>query len=465
MWNPNRPSQEDRRRRGWADEEPHNNEDACANLASEFAQFADECGVAIWSMKDLGESSPGSAHSADVDKPEHVISCDVLNICSAIAQTGHVPGALVNLCHQILARLDPNRFDPAKLNHPIVEAALAYSLKASITGTVSIPIALQFLILHDRMHGGSRARSAARVYSLLVLQLFNFYLPCSLDDPASVAAAGGIANEFLEQLKPYLGGENETHSASDAQPGESRLGEGTYSCPECSNAYQLLELPYGAPLDEVQRARRELAKSLHPDIWVQKRGAHLAQEQLKQVNVACDHLAECRLNQPIATRDGGSAAHSDQTDDEHQLSGHAEFVVVPEIDGAVANATITRWLRNIGDDVKQGEPLFEISTDKVDVDVPSPVSGFLSQILIQAGETVPTKTTVGVITRGELAQGKMAASRRNEPQHRNLPLSSKRLSSSDEEQATGMFWMIGAILVVACLVTLAWWIYAHHLFS
>jgi biotin carboxyl carrier protein len=246
----------------------------------------------------------------------------------------------------------------------------------------------------------------------------------------------------------------------DAQPGENRLGEKAYRCPECSNAYQLLELPYGAPLDEVQRARRELAKSLHPDIWVQKRGAHLAQEQLKQVNVACDHLTECRINQPTVNHHGYSRAQRDQTQDEHESSDNTEFVVVPEIDGGIPEAVITHWFQNVGDDVVRGEPLFEISTDKVDLEVPSPATGFLSQILIQAGETVPIKTTVGIINREKRAKDEMTSSRRNEPQRRDLPLS-KRLSSPDEEQAIRIFGVIGTILAIAFIATLAWLTLAH----
>ena len=302
MPNSHRPRQEDRRRRGWADEDPLKDEDACADLASECVEFAAECGEAIWLMKGLAESESGRAPLADTEKPEHIITYDVLNICSAMAQTGNVPGGLVGLCHQILAKLDPNRFHPEKVGNAIFEAAFAKMLRESISGSVSRPIALELLIAHDKRHGGSRAKRAASIYHVLVLQAFNFYLPFTLDDPAWVAAAGGIANGFLKLLTTSLDGKAEAPNTSDAQPGENGLGEQPHSCSECLKAYQLLELPYGAPLDKVQQARRELATSLHPDKWLQKRGAHFAEEQLKRINSACDHVIECRAGSAKDTR-------------------------------------------------------------------------------------------------------------------------------------------------------------------
>src|SRR6202035_3660097 len=63
--------------------------------------------------------------------------------------------------------------------------------------------------------------------------------------------------------------------------------------------------------------------------------------------------------------------------------------------------TITKWLKKPGDTVQRDEPLFEISTDKVDAEIPSPASGVLSEVKIAEGNTVQINTVVGVITDGD----------------------------------------------------------------
>ena len=64
---------------------------------------------------------------------------------------------------------------------------------------------------------------------------------------------------------------------------------------------------------------------------------------------------------------------------------------------SVAEGTIVRWLKKVGDAVERDEPLFEISTDKVDAEIPSPSAGVLSEINVKEGETVPINTVVAVI--------------------------------------------------------------------
>src|ERR1700693_4247253 len=62
--------------------------------------------------------------------------------------------------------------------------------------------------------------------------------------------------------------------------------------------------------------------------------------------------------------------------------------MMPQLGETVTEGTITRWMKGVGDAVEQDEPLFEISTDKVDSEVPSPAAGVLSEILVPEGETV-----------------------------------------------------------------------------
>jgi 2-oxoglutarate dehydrogenase E2 component (dihydrolipoamide succinyltransferase) len=80
----------------------------------------------------------------------------------------------------------------------------------------------------------------------------------------------------------------------------------------------------------------------------------------------------------------------------------ATEVIMPQMGESIAEGTITKWLKKIGDAVKRDEPIFEISTDKVDAEIPSPVAGTLLEIKVQEGATVAINTVVGVI--GEAAE-------------------------------------------------------------
>src|SRR5947207_5566974 len=72
-------------------------------------------------------------------------------------------------------------------------------------------------------------------------------------------------------------------------------------------------------------------------------------------------------------------------------------VVMPQMGESIAEGTITKWLKNVGDHVERDEPLFEISTDKVDAEIPSPAAGTLTEIKFKEGETVEVNTVVAVL--------------------------------------------------------------------
>jgi pyruvate dehydrogenase E2 component (dihydrolipoamide acetyltransferase) len=72
-------------------------------------------------------------------------------------------------------------------------------------------------------------------------------------------------------------------------------------------------------------------------------------------------------------------------------------VVMPQMGESIAEGTIVRWIKKVGDAVDRDEPLFEISTDKVDAEIPSPSAGVLSEIKVKEGETVPVNSVVAVI--------------------------------------------------------------------
>ena len=72
-------------------------------------------------------------------------------------------------------------------------------------------------------------------------------------------------------------------------------------------------------------------------------------------------------------------------------------VLMPQMGESIAEGTLSKWLKKVGDSVKRDEPLFEISTDKVDAEIPAPAAGRLAEIKVQEGQTVPVQTLVAVI--------------------------------------------------------------------
>src|SRR5712692_854487 len=110
-------------------------------------------------------------------------------------------------------------------------------------------------------------------------------------------------------------------------------------------------------------------------------------------------------------------------------------VIMPQMGESIAEGTVTKWMKNVGDKVQRDEPLFEISTDKVDAEIPAPASGILKEIRVQPGATVPINTVVGVIAaEGEAVAAAPAASaaRAVEP-----PAASSASAPAPSSQADG----------------------------
>jgi pyruvate dehydrogenase E2 component (dihydrolipoyllysine-residue acetyltransferase) len=80
-------------------------------------------------------------------------------------------------------------------------------------------------------------------------------------------------------------------------------------------------------------------------------------------------------------------------------------VVMPQMGESIAEGTIVRWIKRVGDKVERDEPLFEISTDKVDAEIPAPAAGVVAEILVKEGETVGVNTVVAVIGEAGIAAG------------------------------------------------------------
>jgi pyruvate dehydrogenase E2 component (dihydrolipoyllysine-residue acetyltransferase) len=90
-------------------------------------------------------------------------------------------------------------------------------------------------------------------------------------------------------------------------------------------------------------------------------------------------------------------------------AGPGTEVLMPQMGESITEGTITKWLKKVGDTVQRDEPIFEISTDKVDAEIPSPIAGTLAEIKVQEGTTVGINTVVAVIGGGTAPAAKPAA--------------------------------------------------------
>jgi pyruvate dehydrogenase E2 component (dihydrolipoamide acetyltransferase) len=116
---------------------------------------------------------------------------------------------------------------------------------------------------------------------------------------------------------------------------------------------------------------------------------------------ADDSMAPAAVDSPAANdlaANGGAGSGGAGTD-----------VLMPQMGESITEGTITKWLKQVGEKVERDEPLFEISTDKVDAEIPSPVAGTVREIKVQAGETVAINTVVAVVGGAAGGAGKAAA--------------------------------------------------------
>src|SRR5947209_15847517 len=91
-------------------------------------------------------------------------------------------------------------------------------------------------------------------------------------------------------------------------------------------------------------------------------------------------------------------------------------VIMPQMGESIFEGTLTKWLKKPGDKVQRDEPLFEISTDKVDAEIPAPASGVLKEVKVQEGATVQVNTIVGVIDGDGAGAAATAAAKPATPQ-------------------------------------------------
>src|SRR5262245_22048325 len=108
-------------------------------------------------------------------------------------------------------------------------------------------------------------------------------------------------------------------------------------------------------------------------------------------------------------------------------------VIMPQMGESIFEGTITKWLKKPGDKVQRDEPLFEISTDKVDAEIPAPASGILKEIKVSEGATVQVNTVVGVID----AEGAAASAAAPAPQPARAAAQTKGSAASTDGAPEG----------------------------
>ncbi len=118
-----------------------------------------------------------------------------------------------------------------------------------------------------------------------------------------------------------------------------------------------------------------------------------------------DTVTPAAVDKPAATQGNPADAETVAAGTKLEPSGGTD-VLMPQMGESITEGTITKWLKKVGDTVQRDEPIFEISTDKVDAEIPSPVAGILSEIKVGEGTTVTINTVVAVIGG---AAGKSAA--------------------------------------------------------
>src|SRR5258706_9029353 len=117
----------------------------------------------------------------------------------------------------------------------------------------------------------------------------------------------------------------------------------------------------------------------------------------------------------------------------------ATDVVMPQMGESIAEGTIVRWIKKVGDKVDRDEPLFEISTDKVDAEIPSPAAGVVSEIRVKEGETVAVNSIVAVIGLPSAGKADAAApaSQAGEPRTSPAPAAKPVETPAPSPQADG----------------------------
>ncbi|MGV0328985.1 biotin/lipoyl-containing protein, partial [Corynebacterium guaraldiae] len=116
-------------------------------------------------------------------------------------------------------------------------------------------------------------------------------------------------------------------------------------------------------------------------------------------------------------------------------SGDATDVEMPELGESVTEGTITQWLKSVGDTVEVDEPLLEVSTDKVDTEIPSPVAGTLVEILAEEDDTVDVGAVIARIGDGSAAASEKPAAKEEKAEKKEEPKAEEKAEEKSEAPA------------------------------
>src|SRR5699024_3138489 len=131
------------------------------------------------------------------------------------------------------------------------------------------------------------------------------------------------------------------------------------------------------------------------------------------------------------------SSSSDSDDSASAASGDATDVEMPELGESVTEGTITQWLKSVGDTVDVDEPLLEVSTDKVDTEIPSPVAGTLVEILADEDDTIDVGSVIARIgdENANPASDDKKDEPKEEPKKEEESESAEESSSSDSDDS------------------------------
>lgn len=239
-----------------------------------YTLISESAGALVQLRMDVDEDLPFGMTMTLLDQVRH----DVRHIFTEfIVLSGQRPSRLATL-NQEFRRLWGRQWVRERTLDASIDELESWSEKEPSSLKWKLPFAIESMRKHDDILKSKLAGTWEDAFELLVTRT-----AACFDHSSSVSK---LKQEYMKALHPHSG---------TAQPG-SNQNENQGGCARCTQSYWLLELPIGSPRDAVAIARREMARSFHPDAWVNKRGAKTAEEQLKEINVAYDHLSKCPLS-------------------------------------------------------------------------------------------------------------------------------------------------------------------------
>jgi pyruvate dehydrogenase E2 component (dihydrolipoamide acetyltransferase) len=151
---------------------------------------------------------------------------------------------------------------------------------------------------------------------------------------------------------------------------------------------------------------------------------------------AADTATPAAVDTPAATQ--GNPAEAEVAAAGTNNAGSGTEVLMPQMGESITEGTITKWLKKVGDTVQRDEPIFEISTDKVDAEIPSPVAGILTEIKVGEGKTVTINTVVAVIggAAGKAAPAPVAAAPASAPAPAATPAAAASATAGDHPRSS-----------------------------